>query len=92
MNFPTLIKKTSPFQILGVLGGFFSFLFKFIRAFCKQTVETPIRHRIIVWSGSAQFAYVPKKDARLTCNGLILNSHRSESVSLLWWYYLVDET
>ena len=33
------------------------------RTICKQTEETLIRRR--VWSGSALFAYVHKKDARL---------------------------
>ena len=44
-----------------ILGGIFHFYSNFDRAFCKQTVETLIgRH-----SGSALFAYVPQKDARL---------------------------
>ena len=60
MNFPTLSEGRAHFQFRGV-WRYFPFLFKFIRTFCKQTVKTPIRRCIIVWSGSAQFAYVPQK-------------------------------
>ena len=45
MDLPTLISKTSPFPILGALGGIFHLL-PFNRTFCKQTVKIVIRHRI----------------------------------------------
>ena len=34
-------------SILRVVGWYFLFLFKFVRAFCKQSVETLIRRRIL---------------------------------------------
>ena len=41
--FSILINWTSPFQILGLLGGIFHFYTNFTRNFCKQTVENLIR-------------------------------------------------
>ena len=43
MYFPILINWTSPFPILGLLGGIFHFYSNFKRHFCKQTVENLIR-------------------------------------------------
>ena len=40
MNFPISIDRSSPFQILGVLGGIFHFYSNVHGIFCKQTVET----------------------------------------------------
>ena len=66
MEFPILINWTSPFSILGLLGGIFRFQSNFKRNFCKQTVENLIRY-CLLWrlSGFALFANVPQKDARL---------------------------
>ena len=52
MDFPIPINWTSPFPILGVLGPVFQFYQNFDRIFCKQTVETLIRRRVmrrLVW-------------------------------------------
>ena len=45
--FPILINWTSPFLILGLLGGIFYFNSNIKRNFCKQTVENLIRG--LVW-------------------------------------------
>ena len=64
MYFPILINWTSPFPILGLLGGIFHFYSNFKRNFCLQTVENLIRRD--VWSGFALFADVlQKKNAGL---------------------------
>ena len=47
MYFPILINWTSPFPILGLLGGIFHFHSNFKRNFCKQTVENLIRRRVL---------------------------------------------
>ena len=47
MNFPIHIDRTSLFQILGVLGGIFHINLKVHRIFCKQTVKTLIRCRVM---------------------------------------------
>ena len=49
-----------------VVGWYLSFLFKFKRNFCKQTVENLIRCLILgIWSGFAQlFADVPQKGCK----------------------------
>ena len=47
MDFPFLINLTSPCPFLGLLGGSFHFYSNFNRIFCKQTVETLIRRRIL---------------------------------------------
>ena len=52
MDFPFLINLTIPFPILGLLGGIFNFYLKFDRTFCKQAVETLIRHSVlwrVIW-------------------------------------------
>ena len=52
LNFPISMGRTSLIQILGVLGGIFHFYSNSYRSFCKQTVETLIRRRILrrlVW-------------------------------------------
>ena len=59
--FPILINWTSPFPILGLLGGVF--LFKI--SFCLQTVKNLIRRRVLrrlIWfcTGLALFADVPQ--------------------------------
>ena len=63
MYFPILINWTSPFPILGLLGGIFYFYSNFKRNFCKQTVENLIRRRILrclIWF-CTQFTNVPQK-------------------------------
>ena len=50
--FPILINWTSPFPILGLLGGIFHFYSNFKRNFCKQIEENLIRHcilRCLIW-------------------------------------------
>ena len=47
MNFPISISRMSLFQILGVLSGIFHFYSKVHRIFCRQTVETLIRHCVL---------------------------------------------
>ena len=50
--FLILIDWTSPFPILGLLGGIFHFYSNFKRNFCKQTGENLIRRRVLwrlVW-------------------------------------------
>ena len=47
INFPISISRTSLLQILGVLGGIFHLISNFNRKFCKQTVETLIRRRVL---------------------------------------------
>ena len=41
------INWTSPFPILGLLGGIFHFYSSLNRNVCKHTVETLIRHRVL---------------------------------------------
>ena len=45
--FPIFINWTSPFPILGLLGGIIYFYSNFKRNFCKQTVENLIRRRVL---------------------------------------------
>ena len=47
MEFPTVILWNSPFLFYGILGGIFHFYSNFNRTFCKQTVETLIRRRVL---------------------------------------------
>ena len=47
MEFLALINRTNPFQILGLLGGKFQFLFKFLKYICNPTVQNRIRRRIL---------------------------------------------
>ena len=47
MEFPTVFNWTSPFPILGLLGGILHFCSNFKRNFCKLTVENLIRRRIL---------------------------------------------
>ena len=47
MDSPIFIRRTSPFLIVGLLGGIFHFYSNFQRDFCKQTVENLIRCRIL---------------------------------------------
>ena len=47
MDLPTIINWTNPFPILGVLGVIFPFYSNFGTIFCKQTVETLIRRRVL---------------------------------------------
>ena len=47
MILPTIISRTCPFPILGVLDGIVHFCPNFNVTFCKQTVETLIRRRIL---------------------------------------------
>ena len=61
MEFPTPIIRTSPFPVLGVSGGIFHFYSNFNRLFCKQIVETLIRHRDL---GLNCLSASHKKDAR----------------------------
>ena len=52
MYFPIFINWTSPFPILGLLGGMFHFYSNFKSNFCEQTVENLIRCHILrrlVW-------------------------------------------
>ena len=68
MNFPTLISRTAPFPILGVLGGIFHFYSNFDRTFCKQTCsgdtdQTP--HSAVSDLGLHCLPVSHKKDARL---------------------------
>ena len=48
MDFSIFINRMSPFPILGLFGDIFHIHSHFDRTFCKQTVETLIRHRILV--------------------------------------------
>ena len=62
MYFPILIKRTIPFQIVGLLGGIFHFYSNIKRNFSLQTVENLIRRHVLqVLSGFALFANVPQK-------------------------------
>ena len=47
MYFPIIINWTSPFPILGLLGGIVHFYSNFKRNFCKQTVENLTRRCIL---------------------------------------------
>ena len=47
MYFPILINWTSPFPIVGLLGGIFHFYSDFKRNFCKQIVENLIRRHVL---------------------------------------------
>ena len=47
MEFPTVINWSSPFLFQGMFGGIFHFYSNFKRKSCKQTVETPIRRRVL---------------------------------------------
>ena len=47
MDFPISIGSASLFQILEVLGGIFHFYSNSNRTFCKQTLETLIRRRVL---------------------------------------------
>ena len=58
MEFPTVINWTSPFPILGKLGGIFQFYSNLKRNLCKQTVENLVT---CVCSGVTLFADVPQK-------------------------------
>ena len=52
MEFPTDIRWTSPFPILGLLGCIFHFYSKLNRNFCLQTMEDLIRRlvlRRLIW-------------------------------------------
>ena len=62
MELPTVMKWTSPFPILGLLGGIFHFYSNFKRNFCKQTVKNLIRRRHLVLHC---LPVSHKKDARL---------------------------
>ena len=67
MYLPILINWTSPFSILGLLGGIFHFYSNLKRNFCKQTVENLIRRHILrslIWV-CAVCMCPQKKDARL---------------------------
>ena len=70
MEVPIFINWTSPFPILGLLGGIFHFYSNFNRTFCKQTVETLIRH---CYTASDQFCTVCRCPIKRTLglNGLI---------------------
>ena len=46
-NVYLIINGTSPFPILGLLGGKFHFNSNFNRNFCKQTLENLIRRRVL---------------------------------------------
>ena len=52
MDLPTLISRTCAIPIVWALGGIFRFCPNSERTFCKQTVETLIRRRVLrrlVW-------------------------------------------
>ena len=88
MYFPILIIWTSPFQILGLLGGVFHFDSNFKRIFCKQTVENLIRRRVlrrVIW-----FAFVCRCPTKRTLGlfGLSKATHShifSEFIAKLEW-------
>ena len=66
MKFLTLINWTSPFPFEWVLGGIFHCIQILIEHFAsKQRWPWSEAALCGVWSGSALFAYVPQKDARL---------------------------
>ena len=54
-------------SVLRIVGRYFSFLVKFNRIFCKQTVETLIRRRVLrrLTLGLRCLPMPHKKDARL---------------------------
>ena len=47
MDLPTIISRTCTFLILRELEGIYHFYQNFNRKFCKQTVETLIRRRVL---------------------------------------------
>ena len=47
MDLPSVIRRKGPFSNIGVLRGIFHFYSNFDRTFCKHTVETLIRRRIL---------------------------------------------
>ena len=47
MKVPISISRMSVFQMLGVFDGIFHFIQNYNRTFCKQTVETLIRRRVL---------------------------------------------
>ena len=47
MEFPTIIHLSGPYPLYGLMGGIFHFYSNFNRTFCKQTVETLIRHSVM---------------------------------------------
>ena len=47
MEFPTVIKRNSPFLFKRILGGIFHFYSNSNGTFCEPTVETLIRRRIL---------------------------------------------
>ena len=52
IEFPTIINWNSPFLLLGLLGYIYHFYRNSDRIFCKQTVETLARRRVLqrlVW-------------------------------------------
>ena len=60
IEFPTVIKWTSPFLFKGLLGSKFQFHSNLKSTLCAQTVKNLIRrHVLCVRSGSAPFANVP---------------------------------
>ena len=64
MDFPTLIRRTSPFLFV---GWYFYFYSNFKRNFCKQTVENLIRRHALwplIWFCTVCLC-LTKKDARL---------------------------
>ena len=91
MDLATLISRTSPFPILEVSGGIFCFYLIFERTFCKQTVETLIRHhdlQRLIWV--CTFCLCPTK-RMLGLYGLIL-LHKEISGGIFCFYLIFERT
>ena len=66
MEFPSLINWASQFPFEGLLDDSFHFYSNCDRTFCKQTVETLIRRRIVASGLGIHCLHMShKKDARL---------------------------
>ena len=60
MDFPTIMNLTSPFPIVGLFGGIYSFYSNLKKNFCEQILDNLARHRVL---HCLPICY--KKDARL---------------------------
>ena len=73
MIFLTLIDWMSPFTILGLLDGYFQFIYNFDRTFCKQEWRHWSDAAICgIWLGTALFALVPKDARHITVKAYFL--------------------
>ena len=86
MEFPTLINLTSSFSCKWMLGGIFHFYLKVHRIFCKQTVETLIRRRVLrrLIRVCAVCLSPKEKNARLIWVTEYLNKQSKHNVLVIW--------